>query len=243
MSQILGLFVTEFEDISVILAGLQGLVGSGPQIVLQLVAVLYLRPPGLVQVFVFTIGILVMGKSVVQYDILYKEGTTNRDIKISFKQKLRYSILISPIYMTSVIFRMGSLVLLMGYLRYVALLPIALHIVSLGIVAARLKFEKKDIFLLACTNSCIMSVGPLKSSNDKKRQSRYNFIFYSSLATFLIYTAFLIGLAYLVNTDYKFMSHWTFLLLGRCGNIQTFNIILICTMNAGIVNLLLLCTS
>ena len=181
MSQILGLFVSEFEDISIILTGLQGLIGSGPQIVLQLVAVLYLRPPGPIQVLVFIIGMLVIGKSVVQYDVLYKEGTTKRDVKISFSQKMRYSFLVSPIYLTSMIFRMGSLVLLIGYLRYFAILPIILHLVVLINVARMLHFEKKDIFLLASTNTCIMSVGPLKSSDDTKRQSRFNFLFYSSL--------------------------------------------------------------
>ena len=45
LSQLLGIFVEEFGDLSIILTGLQGLVGSGPQIVLQLVAVLYMRTP------------------------------------------------------------------------------------------------------------------------------------------------------------------------------------------------------
>ena len=222
---------------------LQGLVGSGPQIVVQLVAVLYLRAPGPIQVLVFIIGMMVIGKSVVQYDVLYKEGTTKRDIVISFLQKLRYSFLVSPIYLTSMVFRIGSLGLLIGYLRYFAILPIILHLVLLISVARMLNFEKKDIFLLACTNTCIMSVGPLKSSDDTKRQSRFKFVSYSSFGTLLIFTAFLIGLVYTVNTDYKFMAHWTFLLLSRCGNIETFNILSIFIVVAGFANLLLLCTA
>ena len=219
------------------------MVGSGPQIVLQLVAVLYLRPPGPVQVLVFMISVLVIGKSVVQYDVLYKEGTTNRDVDLSLIRKLRYSILVFPMYLTSIIFRIGSLVLLIGYLRYFAILPIILPILIVCIVASVLNFEKKDIFILACTNTCIMSVGPLKSANDSKRQSRFNFIFLSSLGSFFMFTAFLIGLVYAINTDHTFMSHWNILLLSRCGSLLKFNIVSYIILQMGMMNLLLICIS
>ena len=243
MSQLLGIFVDEFGDLSIILTGLQGLVGSGPQIVLQLVAVLYMRSPGPIQILVFIIGMLIIGKSVVQYDVLYKEGTTNRNEDISIGRKLRYSILVFPIYLTSMIFRMGALVILIGYLRYLAVLPITLHILLVCIVASLLRFEKKDILILACTNTCIMSVGPLKTANDSHRQSRFKFIFYSSLLSFIMFTVFIICLVYTMNTNTEFMHHWNILLLSRCGNLLPFNIICVTIIQAGIVNMLILCTS
>ena len=243
MSQLLGIFVEEFADLSIILTGLQGLVGSGPQIVLQLVAVLHMRPPGPVQILVFIIGMLLIGKSVIHYDVLYKEGTTNRDVDISIGRKLRYSIMVSPIYLTSMIFRMGALIILIGYMGYWAILPITLHVLLVCIVASLLRFEKKDIFILACTNTCIMSVGPLRTADDSHRQSRFKFIFYSSLLSFITFTVFIVGLVYMMNMDIKTMPHWNILMLSRCGYILPFNIICVHIIQAGIVNLLLLCTS
>ena len=243
MSQLLGLFVEEFGDLSIILAGLQGLVGSGPQIVLQLVVVLHMRPPGPIQILVFIIGILLIGKSVVQYDVLYKEGTTNRNVNISIGRKLRYSLLVSPIYLSSMIFRMGALIILIGYLGYLAILPIILHVLLVCVVASLLRFEKKDILILACTNTCIMSVGPLKTADVSHRQSRFKFIFYSSLLSFIMFSVFIISLVYVMNMDIKIMPHWNILLLSRCGNILPFNIICVNILQAGVVNLLLLCTS
>ena len=243
ISQLLGIFDKEFEDLSIILTGLEGLVGSGPQITLQLVAVLYMRPPGPVQILVFIISILVIGKSVIQYDVLYKEGTTNRDVEISFGRKLKYSIQVFPIYLSSIFFRLGALVLLTGYLRYFAIIPILLHILLVCGIAYMLKFEKKDIFIMACTNTCIMSVGPLKSAKDSKRQSRFKFLFFSSLSSFFMLSAFLVGLVYKINTDIEYMSHWNILLLSRCNDLFLFNIVSYSIFQAGILNLLLLCNS
>ena len=242
-SQLLGIFFDEFGDLSIMLTGLQGLVGSGPQVVLQLAAVLEMRSPGPVQLIVFIVAILLISKSVVQYDVLYKEGTTNRNIEISFMRKLKYAILVSPTYITSMIFRIGVLVILIRYLGLIAIIPIILHQLAVCAVAFKLEFEKKDIFILVCTNMCIMSIGPLKTSNKSVRQSRFSFLFYSSLASFIVFSGFLIGLIYAMNTGMIFMEHWNIMILSRCGNILPFNIVSAVILNSGIMNLILLCNS
>ena len=70
-----------------------------------------------------------------------------------------------PIYTTSLFFRSCSLALVTAYLGPLVCLLLAVDIIILVIVAASLGFEKKDIFFLACTNNCIMSIGPLKAAN------------------------------------------------------------------------------
>ena len=47
LCQLLEIVYDEFEDLSIMLCGLEGMMGSGPQIVLQLVAIVSLRPPAL----------------------------------------------------------------------------------------------------------------------------------------------------------------------------------------------------
>ena len=62
-----------------------------------------------------------------------------------------------------------------------AFLFLFIHTIIVCVTASFLQFEKKDIFILACTNTCIMSVGPLRSRAETSRQSRFSFRFYSSL--------------------------------------------------------------
>ena len=98
MAQILGIFAPEFEDLSVILNGLQGLLGSGPQLLLQITFYFYgiidLNPYNSpLQAVNFLLGVVIVGRSVVMYDILYKEGTTsNREVAISLSKKFGYCI-------------------------------------------------------------------------------------------------------------------------------------------------------
>ena len=69
-----------------------------------------------------------------------------------------------PTYLTSLIFRTCSLALCIVYLGpHLALLVLLVHIAIVIVVSFKLGFEKKDIFFLACTNCCIMSIGPLKA--------------------------------------------------------------------------------
>ena len=104
MAQILGIFAPEFEDLSVILNGLQGLLGSGPQLLLQITLYLYgiidLNPhTSPLQAVNFLLGVVIVGRSVVMYDILYKEGTTsNRELTISLSKKFRYCIQVKERY-------------------------------------------------------------------------------------------------------------------------------------------------
>ena len=63
LCQLLEMVYDEFEDLSIMLCGLEGMMGSGPQIVLQLVAIVSLRPPGPVQIGLLAISVLLIGKA------------------------------------------------------------------------------------------------------------------------------------------------------------------------------------
>ena len=225
LANLLDVFLDGFEDLSLSLSVLEGLVGCGPQIVLQLVAVLIMGPSDLLQILVLVFCLLSIGRTVVQYEVLFREKTNTREIEISSAKACTYSMLASPIYLTSLLFRIGTFTILIGYLKHFAILPIILHIFILCSVAHLLKFKKEDIFLLGLTNCCIMSVGPLKSEDSSIRQSRFKFMFYSSLGSFIILTASLVCLMVAINLDSNLMSHWNTLLLSYCGSTKAFNII------------------
>ena len=115
LTQLLGIFLPEFEDLSVMTNGLQGLVGCGPQLVLQITLFLHGLDhvlshhhhnidelnscDNLVQTLNIILSIMVICRSVVMYDVLYKEGTTsNRAATISLSKKLLYSIQVSSMH-------------------------------------------------------------------------------------------------------------------------------------------------
>jgi hypothetical protein len=70
-------------------------VGTAPQLVLQLALYLHglFELTGPLQLANFMIGVAVVGRSVIMYDVLYKEGTTaDRAVHISLVKKFCYSI-------------------------------------------------------------------------------------------------------------------------------------------------------
>ena len=243
LANLLNVFLDGFEDLSLTLSALEGLVGCGPQIVFQLVAVLSMGPPDLLQILVLVFCLVSIGRTVVQYDVLFREDTNTREIEIGCVKACRYSMLASPIYLTSLLFRIGMFAILIGYLKHFAVLPIILHLFILCSVARLLKFKNEDIFLLGLTNSCSMSVGPLKSAESSIRQSRFKFMFYSSLGSFIVLTAFLVCLMVAINLDSNLMSHWNTLLLSNCGSTLAFNIVSCFVIEVGLVNVVLLGTS
>ena len=74
-----------------------------------------------------------------------------------------------PAYLTSLIFRTCSFALCIVYLGSHAQIVLLLNMVIIIIVSASLGFEKKDIFFLAVTNNCIMSIGPLRTDRPSNK--------------------------------------------------------------------------
>ena len=60
---------------------------------------------------------LILAQSVVEYEVLYKEGTTNQKHRLRLARKLRYCLLVLPTFLLSLVFRLGSLVILFSYLQ------------------------------------------------------------------------------------------------------------------------------
>ena len=97
LTQILGILVPELEDLSVVLNGLQGLLGYGPQLLLQIVfylnGVLDLNPyTNPLQTANFLLGMLIVGRSVVMFDILHKDRKTNHRLTTPRSEKFAYCI-------------------------------------------------------------------------------------------------------------------------------------------------------
>ncbi|XP_023340641.1 uncharacterized protein LOC111710751 isoform X3 [Eurytemora carolleeae] len=238
LSQLLGIFVPRLEDLSVLLSGIEGLIESAPQLCLQLYIFQQIRSFGLLQIVSVVASSFAIGKTVVQYDVLYKEGSTEREIGLL--RKIRYSVLVFPTYLSSLVFRSGVLVLMFSYIPYAGILTIFGNMIIIAVVAGILKFQIIDVFILMSTNVCIMSIGPLKSSG---RQSRFNYLFFSSMVIYIMMGAQLIYLLILVNTDPFQDADWINLYLTHCGDTSKFNVVCCVVLTSGVLNLLLMCNS
>ena len=123
-----------------------------------------------------------------------------------------------PIYMTSLVFRCSSLAIAIIYLGPLAFLLLGMSILITVIVSNNLGFKKKDSFLLACTNICIMSIGPLKAAGGT-RQSRFKFLICSSVFNFLVSTGAMVAVVVLVLQPVEgWKEVWLLLRLTKCGD-------------------------
>ena len=120
--------------------------------------------------------------------------------------------------MTSLVFRCCSLAISIAYLGPLVFLLLGMSILITVVVSKTLGFEKKDSFLLACTNICIMSIGPLKAAGGT-RQSRFKFLFLSSVFNFLVSTgAMVVVLVRVVQPLEGWKEGWVLLRLTKCGD-------------------------
>ena len=123
-----------------------------------------------------------------------------------------------PIYTTSLVFRTFSIAISITYLGPLASFFIAINIAITAIISHNLGFEKKDTFLLACTNICIMSIGPLKAAGGT-RQSRFKFLICSSVFNFLVSTGAMVAVVVLVLQPVEGWTEvWLLLRLTKCGD-------------------------
>ena len=137
--------------------------------------------------------------------------------------------------MTSLIFRSCCLAISITYLGPLALLLIAIHILITVTISKVLGFEKKDLFLLACTNLCIMSIGPLKAAGET-RQSRFKFLFFSSVFNVLVSTGAMVAVVVLVLQPVEGWGEgWQLLRLTKCGSSSLLILVVAQVMSAFLV--------
>ena len=106
-----------------------------------------------------------------------------------------------PLYLSSVIFKLGSLAFTIVYLRFYAIIPCTISFALNAHAAHNLNFLLMDSIEMAFSNMSELYVGPFKPEGRSEDESRFKFMMCSTLISFLVMDATLIALMLLFNTD------------------------------------------
>ena len=166
---------------------------STGQLMLQLFTIINGYPSGLIQKITIATSFLQIGRSVILQDIETKIWI-KKEKPLKCCQSLIETLRRVPIYVPNIIFRTGSLVVTIAYLRIYSIIPILILVIELGRVSWK-RFRKLNdrdstfqvtISNLGVLNSYafVMGARPFRNE-DEDEEDVNNFIVRSSVVTFV----------------------------------------------------------
>ena len=141
-------FVTEMTT------ALEAFFESGPQIIHQLYIVFAKKEITATQATSITLSLVMMAKTTVMYDMLYNETGTG---KRSISQTVMYVLAILPLYVSSVIFKTGSIAIFFMFFGFYAIFGLAVIWLVLLFVTLKMGFSLSDGPILSLTNLLVVS--------------------------------------------------------------------------------------
>ena len=141
-------FVTEMTT------ALEAFFESGPQIIHQLYIVFAKKEITATQATSITLSLVIMAKTTVMYDMLYNETGTG---KRSISQTVMYVLAILPLYVSSVIFKTGSIAIFFMFFGFYAIFGLAVIWLVLLFVTLKMGFSLSDGPILSLTNLLVVS--------------------------------------------------------------------------------------
>ena len=176
-----------------------GLESTG-QLMLQIFTILNGFPSNWIQKVTIVSSFLQIGRSVILQDIEVKI-LIKKEESLTFFQSLKETLKRIPIYVPTIVFRAGSLVVTIAYLRIYSIIPIFILLIELGWVSWK-RFEKlsyRGWAMQYTAQLMISNVGVLNSyafsqvSTDKEdEESIKRFVVQSTLITFIHHTSILV---------------------------------------------------
>ena len=198
--------IKQFEFLCKRLRGFEAFFESGPQLTLQIFIVFYTKTWTETQLASICFSLLSLSSTAVISDMLY---ATLKDAKTT--SVFLASVL--PLYLSSVVFKVGSLSLTLIYLRYYAIIPIVFSCGLKAFVAYKLKFCFRDSLEMAVCNMTVVFVGPSEPKGKSKDGSRFRFMMFSTLISIVVFDSILIILAILFNLYPDTLKFWKNILI------------------------------
>ena len=151
-----------------LIAGGEGFFESYPQLVLQMHIIFrgyYLEVNSTtLQYITMSASFVTLAKAAIQFDIV-----GNKIQLIGWKAHLVYMLKVTPLYITSIIFRCTSLALTFAYFRWLAIIPTAIYVIELVCIVGKcVCWEVNTIYLLSFSNMGIISTGMLNTFEENE---------------------------------------------------------------------------
>ena len=198
--------IKRLDFITTRLRGFEAFFESGPQLTLLIFRVAYTGTWTEIQIASMCFSFLTLGSTAIFCDMLFSKL---KDIKT----KILHAAAVFPLYLTSVVFKLGSLTFTVVYLRYYAFVQCLISFGSKFVAAFSLNFSKMESIEMACSNMAVLHVSPFKPKGRSKDESRFQFMMYSSIISLVVFDITLVFLAVLFNTNPTYFEFWKNIIL------------------------------
>lgn len=201
--------VTSFDQSLVkTLIGIEASVESSAQLILQLFTIIYQYPITKIQAISVMTSFGQLAFSAILKDIDTKLYIMELHEEVSFCDTLTATLYRVPGYASTIIFRIGSLVVTMAYLRWLSVIPMTLLFVELALVAwmrCRVLKDKKEA-LVNVAHLTLGNIGVInafafenrfENSEREKDENVKTFVIRSSVITFLHHATMIIAIIFI----------------------------------------------
>ena len=189
--------VNQFEKTFITtLTGLEAAIESTGQLMLQIFAIINGYPSTTIQKITIISSFFQIGRAAILNDIENK-NFINKEDSLSFFQSLIQTLKRIPMYVPTIVFRVGSMVVTMAYLRWFSIIPITLLLVEM-ICVSWIRYDKlgdKEEVMRYVTQLTMSNVGVFNAYSfgqepeDKEEEEDINnFIVRSNITTFFHHT-------------------------------------------------------
>ena len=127
---------------------------SGPQIILQIYIICATRNITATQAISISFSLIMLAKTTIMYDMMYNETGNG---KRSFSQTMKYLLAILPLYISSVIFKTGSISLFTIFFGFYTTVGLGVIFLVLLLITKKMGFCTSDGIVLALTNLTVVS--------------------------------------------------------------------------------------
>ena len=189
------------------LIGIEASIESSAQLILQLFTIIYQYPVTKIQSITIMTSFVHLAYSSILKDIDTKLYIMELHEDVSFCDTLTAKLYRVPGYTSTIIFRVGSLVVTMAYLRWFSVIPLALLFLELVLVAwlrCRVLKDKKEALVnvahLTLGNIGVLNAFAFENLENRRRENDKhvkNFVVRSSVITFLHHTTVIIVIIFI----------------------------------------------
>ena len=181
------------------LTGAEAAIESTGQLMLQLITIIYGYPSTTNQKITIISSFVQIGRAAILNDIETKIWI-NKQEPLTFCQSLIQTLKMIPMYVPTIVFRVGSMVVTMAYLRFYSIIPISLLLIEMafvGWVRFRKMWKTSDrreyVATLTMSNVGVFNAySPFQGQewdwDDENEEDINNFIVRSNITTFIHHT-------------------------------------------------------
>jgi len=224
--------IRQLDFITTRLRGFEAFFESAPQLAIQIFRVAYTQTWTEIQIASMVLSLLTLGSTAIFCDMLFSK------LK-DFRNQAIHLFGMFPLYFSSVVFKLGSLIFTIVYLRLYAIIPCLTSLILKTIAAHQLRFSLMDSVEMAFSNMAVLYVGPFKPKVRHKDEARFQFMMCSTLISVFVFDTSLVFLMVVFNKQPEWLGYWKNITLTPTSDLYLLNVITVGLLIASTFNVCL----